>query len=178
LHEADGVARDLQKGAQVNAMGRHLLLLLVFVSLVLVGPAAAQVRTASLAPNSAVQTERPRLGDGSATQALRRALRSDLVDAGLLGACRHYRLPTTWARLAGVATIAPATARRFSCHLTADLLDLSVGVDLHHYRGWGALVKVDLDDRRVVVEAAAKELHYGVAYEQGGTVQALLRLPF
>jgi len=156
-------------------MGRYLLL--VFVSLVLVGPATAQVRTASLPPTAAVQTERPRLGDGSAAQALRRALRSDLVDAGLLGAWRHYRLPTAWARLAGVATSSSVAARRLSCHLTADLLDLSVGIDFHH-RGWGALVEVDLDDRRVAVEAAAKRLHYGVAYEQGGTVQALLRLPF
>jgi len=158
-------------------MGRHLLLL-VFVSLLLVGPATAQVRTASLPPTAAVQTERPRLGDGSAAQALRRALRSDLVDAGLLGACHHYRLPTAWARLAGVATSSPATARRLSCHLTADLLDLAVGIDFHHHRGWGALVEVDLDDRRVAVEAAAKRFHYGVVYEQGGTVQALLRLPF
>lgn len=158
-------------------MGRHLLLL-VFASLLLAGPATAQVRTASLAPTTAVQTERPRLGDGSAAEALRRALRSDLVDAGLLGACRHYRLPTAWARLAGVATASPVAARRLSCHLTADLLDVSLGIDFHHHRGWGALVKVDLDDRRVAVEAAAKQLHYGVAYDQDGTVQALLRLPF
>lgn len=158
-------------------MGRHLLLL-VFASLLLAGSATAQVRTASLPPTTAVQTERPRLGDGSAAEALRRALRSELVDAGLLGACRHYRLPTAWARLAGVATASPVAARRLSCHLTADLLDVSVGIDFHHYRGWGALVKVDLDDRRVAVEAAAKQLHYGVAYDQDGTVQALLRLPF
>ncbi len=157
-------------------MGRHLLL--VIASLLLAGPAAAQVRTASLPPTAAVQSERPRLGDSSAAEALRRALRSDLVDAGLLGACRYYRLPTAWARLAGVATAPPVAARRLSCHLTADLLDLSVGVDFHCHRGWGALVEVDLDDRRVAVEAAARQLRYGVAYDQDGTVQALVRLPF
>jgi len=157
-------------------MGRHLLIL-VFVSLVLVGPATAQVRTASLPPTGAVQTERPRLGDTTAAEALRRALRSDLVDAGLIGACRHYRLPTSWARLAGVATSSPAAAHRLSCHLTADLLDLSVGLDFHHRGGWGALVEVDLDDRRVSVEAAASRFRYGVAYDEGGTVQALIRLP-
>jgi len=158
-------------------MGRHLLLL-VFVSLLLVGSATAQVRTASLPPTVAVQTERPRLDDGSATLALRRALRHDLVDAGLLGACRHYRVPAAWARLAGVATTTPAASRRLSCHLTADLLGLSVGIGLRNPHGWDAALKVDLADHRVALEATANGLHYGVAYEQGGTVQALLRLPF
>ncbi len=158
-------------------MGRLFLLL---VSLLLAAPATAQVHTASLSPIGTVRAGRLRSEDDPAIRALRRALRSDLIDAGLTGAWRHYRLPTSWARLAGVAPVAPETARRrLSCRLTADLLDLSVGIDLHNHRGWGALVEVDLDDRRVALETAARGLRYGLSYEERrGAVQALVRLPF
>ena len=156
----------------------RLSCLVVVASLLLAGAVSAQVHTAALPPTAVVQAERPRLADDWAAVVLYRALRDELIDADLSSTSLHYRLPLSWARIAGGATPVPAVARHLSCSLTADVFDLAVGIDLGHPRGWGGWVKVDLDDHRVVVEAAANGLHYGVTYDQGGTVQALLRMPF
>ncbi|RMF82771.1 MAG: hypothetical protein D6739_08085 [Nitrospirae bacterium] len=157
-------------------MGRTLLAILVL--LLAVGPAAAQVRTASLPPTTAVAPGGSRVHETGVARALARAMKDDLLDTGLVAACRHYRLPAVWRRLAGATTAPERPARRLACHLAADLLDLAVGLDLRH-RGWGASVEVDLDDRLVAVEAAGRRLRYGLSYEPDrDAVQALLRLPF